>query len=63
MNVKIEIATRFFFFLKGKALNNLLVQISIFVLQQLYQTLTDYDIRYYMFEILKVTYYCVCMLQ
>ena len=28
--------------------------IHVFFPQQLYQTLTDYDIRFYMYEILKV---------
>lgn len=28
----------------------------LFFLQQLYQTLTDYDIRFYMYEILKVSF-------
>lgn len=29
------------------------------LLQQLYQTLSDYDIRFYMYEILKVRYFFV----
>lgn len=28
------------------------------MLQQLYQTLTDYDIRYYLYELLKALDYC-----
>ena len=34
---------------------------SIFIFLQLYQTLTDYDIRYYLYELLKALDYCHSM--
>lgn len=32
---------------------------NFFLMQQLYQTLSDYDIRFYMYEILKVIYFLI----
>lgn len=36
---------------------SLFMKLLCFCFQQLYQTLTDYDIRFYMYEILKVSFF------